>query len=96
MLNNKQKKQLKAIANTIDTKYQVGKQEITDTLLDMLDKALEAKELIKIDVLKSAEAPTMQIALDIASKLNATLIQVIGRKATLYRESKNHIIKLVK
>ncbi len=96
MLNNKQKKQLKGLANTLECKYQVGKAEVTDSLLDVLDKALTAHELIKIDVLKTSEAPVMQVALDVASRLNAELVQVIGRKATLYRESKEHKIKLVK
>jgi len=52
MLNNHQKAQLKGLASTLDTKYQIGKNEISPSLLDMLDKALVAKELIKIDVMK--------------------------------------------
>lgn len=97
MLTNNEKKQLKAIASTLDTKYQVGKNEITDTVVAMLDKALTAHELIKIDVMKSVVAPIMELALDLSSRLNADVVQVMGRVIVLYRYSKdNHKIKLHK
>ncbi len=97
MLTNNEKKQLKAIASTLDTKYQIGKNEITDTVVAMLDKALTAHELIKIDVMKSVVAPVMELALDLSSKLNAEVVQVVGRVIVLYRFSKeNHKIKLRK
>ena len=97
MLTNNEKKQLKTIASTLDTKYQIGKNEITDTVVAMLDKALTAHELIKIDVMKSVAAPVMELALDLSSKLNAEVVQVVGRVIVLYRFSKeNHKIKLRK
>ena len=97
MLTNNEKKQLKAIASTLDTKYQVGKNEITDTVVAILDKALTAHELIKIDVMKSVVAPVMELALDLSSRLNAEVVQVVGRVIVLYRFSKeNHKIKLRK
>ena len=83
MLTSGKKRQLKAIASTIDTKYQVGKNEITDTVICMLDKALTAHELIKIDVMKSVMAPVMELALDLSSKLNAEVVQVVGRVIVL-------------
>lgn len=97
MLTSAQKQQLKALASVDKTKYQVGKNEITDTLINMLDKALTARELIKIDINKSVVAPTMEIALDLSSKLNAEVVQVVGKVVVLYRKSKEKPkIKLVK
>lgn len=90
MLTNNQKKQLKAMASTLDIKYQIGKNEITDTVISMLDKALTAHELIKIDVMKSVVAPVMELALDLSSRLNAEVVQVVGRVIVLYRFSKDH------
>ena len=85
------------MASTLDTKYQVGKNEISDTVVAMLDKALTARELIKIDVMKSVEVPVMELALDLSSRLNAEVVQVVGRVIVLYRFSKtNHKIKLQK
>ena len=97
MLTSNEKRQLKAIASTLDTKYQIGKNEISDTVIAMLDKALTARELIKIDVMKSVEVPIMELALDLSSRLNAEVVQVVGRVIVLYRLSKtNHKIKLKK
>lgn len=97
MLTSNEKRQLKAIASTLETKYQIGKNEISDTVIAMLDKALTARELIKIDVMKAVVNPVMEIALDLSSKLNADIVQVVGRVIVLYRYSKeNHKIKLRK
>ena len=97
MLTNNEKKQLKALANTLDTKYLIGKNEITDTLIDMLDKALTAHELIKIDVMKAVVSPVMELALDLSSKLNAEVVSVVGRVIVLYRlNKKNQKIRLHK
>ena len=97
MLTSDEKRQLKAIASTLDTKYQIGKNEISDTVVAMLDKALTARELIKIDVMKSVAVPIMELALDLSSRLKAEIVQVVGRVIVLYRFSKdNHKIKLKK
>lgn len=97
MLNNNQKRQLKGLASTLDTKYQVGKNEISDTVVAMLDKALTAKELIKIDVMKAVTEPIMELALDLSAKLNAEVVQVIGRVIVLFRRNKEKPkIQLVK
>ena len=97
MLTSNEKRQLKAIASTLDTKYQIGKNEISETVIAMLDKALTARELIKIDVMKSVAVPVMELALDLSSQLNADIVQVVGRVIVLYRYSKeNHKIKLQK
>lgn len=97
MLTSNEKRQLKALASTLDTKYQVGKNEISDNLVAMLDKALTARELIKIDVMKSVEVPIMELALDLSSRLNAEIVQVVGRVIVLYRMNKqNRKIRLQK
>ena len=90
MLTQPQKKQLRALIAQDKTKYQVGKSEVTNALLDMLDKALTARELIKVEVLKSAASPVMEITLDLSSKLNADVVQVVGRVIVLYRKNKEN------
>ena len=90
MLTQPQKKQLRALIAQDKTKYQIGKSEVTNALLGMLDKALTARELIKIVVLKSATSPVMEITLDLSSKLNADVVQVVGRVIVLYRKNKDN------
>ena len=88
MLTQSEKKQLKALAATEQIKYQVGKKEITDSLIEMLDKALTARELIKIDVMRGADDPIMELALDLSSRLHAEIVQVVGKVIVLYRRNK--------
>lgn len=86
MLNKKQKVELKAQANTLKPLYQVGKQDISDTQIDLLDKALTANELIKISVLKTQDASVTNVAMELSSALHADVVQIIGRVITLYRK----------
>ncbi len=88
MLTQSQKKQLKALANNMDALYQIGKKELGEQQLIMLDKALEARELIKITVLKTVETPLTELAIDLSMKLHAEVIQVIGRMIVLYRKNR--------
>ena len=90
MLNPKQKRDLKALASTLTIRYQIGKNEISETLIDMLNKALTAHELIKIDVMKGCSLQIMEVALDITNKLNAELVHVMGRVIILFRRNKEN------
>ena len=95
MITKEQKKQLKALIVSDKTKYQVGKSEITDSLITMLDKALEARELIRVEVLKSAVTPVTELTLDLSSRLHADVVSVVGRVIILFRRNKeNPKIKL--
>ena len=97
MLTSSEKRQLKSLASVEKTKYQIGKREISSTVIDMLDKALTARELIKIDVMKAVEDQIMELALDLSSQLKAEIVQVVGRVIVLFRRNKNNPkIKLVK
>ena len=90
MLTPKQKRDLKGLASTLTTRYQVGKNDISDTLIDMLNKALVAHELIKIDVMKGCTLPVMEVAIDLSNKLNAELVTVMGRVIVLLRRNKEN------
>lgn len=90
MLTPKQKMSLRAKANQISFRYTIGKNEISKEVLDMLDKALEAKELIKVSLLKTVSSPIREIALDIASNTHSEIVQIIGKVIILYRKSKTN------
>ncbi len=95
MLTKEQKKILKSLIVQDKTKYQIGKSEITDSLITMLDKALDARELIRVEVLKNATTPVMELTLDLSSKLHADVVSVVGRVIVLFRRNKeNPKIKL--
>lgn len=86
MLNKKQKVDLKAEANTLKPLYQIGKNELGETQLVLIDKALTANELIKISVLKTQDSSVTNVAMELSSALHADVVQIIGRVITLYRK----------
>ena len=97
MLSPKQKRELKALASTLTIRYQIGKNEISETLISMLDKALTAHELIKIDVMKGYDGEMEPLAMDLSMKLKAEVVQIVGRVIVLFRRNKDKPqIKLVK
>lgn len=97
MINNRQKAQLKGLASKLNIKYQIGKNELTDSLVNVLDNALKAHELIKIDVMKGYTESLHELAINLSIKLQAEVVQVVGRVIILYRKNKdNPKIKLVK
>ena len=89
MLNSKQIKYLKGLANQLKAKYQIGKNLISETNIDLLDKALTKNELIKISVMKGFDQDIEEAANDLAEALNAEVIQVIGGVIVLFRKNLN-------
>ena len=67
---------------------QIGKATVTPELTNSVEQALEARELIKINVLKNCVADPTDIAALLAERTRAEVVQVIGKKIVLYRESK--------
>ena len=97
MLTQSQKKQLKSLAAKLEVKYQLGKKELSDTLIAMLDKALTAHELIKIDVMKGYDGEMEPLAMELSLRLKAEVVQIVGRVIVLFRRNKEKPqIKLVK
>ncbi len=94
MLNGKQKRFLRAEANHLKANVMIGKDGVTETVIDTLDTSLEAHELVKVSVLKSCEQEKNEIVIDLLSNTNAELVQTIGRQIILYRRSKEHKIIL--
>ena len=95
MLSKTQIRYLKGLASKLEIKYQIGKNEITDTVLDMLSKALDSHELIKITLNKVVSEEKEYIAETLVNELHAELIQIIGSTIILYRKNlKNPKISL--
>ena len=86
-INSKQRSKLRSLASTLTPITQIGKGGITDNLLKTLSDALEAHELIKVNVLENAEESPRAIAENVAELLGAICVTVIGRKAIFYRYS---------
>ena len=87
-MTSKQRAYLKSLASTMDPIYRVGKSSLTPEITKGIDDALEARELIKITVLKNCFDDTKEIAEIISERTRSQIVQVIGKKIILYRESK--------
>ena len=83
-MTSKQRAYLKGLAMKLDPVLQIGKASVTPELTSAVDEALEARELIKLHVLKNCfDDPKM-----IAERTHSQVVQVIGKKIVLYRESR--------
>ena len=87
-MNSKDRAYLRSLANTVDPILQVGKSGITDNLIKQVNDALEARELIKITVLETAPEDAKETAIKLSNNSNSVVVQVLGRKITLYRKRK--------
>lgn len=88
-MTSKQRAYLKGLAMTLDPIFQIGKASLTPEVVEAVSEALEARELIKISVLKNCVDDPKEIAETMAERTRSQVVQVIGKKIVLYRESKN-------
>ena len=87
-LTSKQRAQLRSLATNMDTIVHVGKDGIGDNLVKQADDALEARELIKGKVLdNNIEYDARLAAEELAKATRSEVVQVIGSKFVLYRET---------
>ena len=87
-MNSRQRAYLKSLAMTMDPIMQIGKASLTPEITGAADEALEARELIKIHVLKNCMDDPRAIAATLAERTHSQVVQVIGKRIVLYRESK--------
>ena len=88
-LTSKQRAQLRGLANSIATILHVGKDGLGDNLIKQADDALEARELIKGKVLENSMLTAREAAEALAKATRSEVVQVIGTKFVLYRQSHN-------
>lgn len=88
MLTTKQRAYLKGLAMNLDPIYQIGKSSLTPEITKGIDEALQARELVKIAVLNNCLDDPKELGSMVAERTRSELVQVIGKKIVLYRESK--------
>ena len=85
-MTGKERAELRKQANQLSAIFQIGKENITETLVEAVDAALKKRELIKLSVLETSELSAKEAAEELANATGAEVIQTIGRKLVLYRE----------
>ena len=86
-LSSKDRATLRAMANNMPAIFRLGKDGISDDFLAGIREALEARELIKIDILNNCDLDVKEAAHEVARRINAHVVQTIGKKFVLYRKS---------
>lgn len=86
-MTSKQRSYLMSLASNIDPIFQIGKASLTTEIEDAISEALEARELIKISVLKNCIDDPKQIAQVLAQDTRSEVVQVIGKKIVLYKQA---------
>lgn len=87
MITSKQRAYLRGLAQNLEPIFQIGKNGINDNQVEQIINALEARELIKINLLNSTPDDKHSIANELAEKTNSDVVQIIGKKITLYKRS---------
>lgn len=88
-MTSKQRAYLKSLAMNMDPIYHIGKASLTPEITSGIRDALEARELIKISVLKNCMDDPRELGQIISERTKSELVQVIGKKIILYKESKD-------
>lgn len=88
-MTSKQRSYLKGIAMTTEPIFQIGKSSVSPELTAAIAEALEARELIKITVLKNCLDDGKSIAQVLAERTRSEVVQVIGKKIVLYKPAKD-------
>ena len=87
MLSSKDRATLRAKAHHLNAIFHIGKDGVSPAFVTGIRDALEARELVKIDVLDNCLLDIREAAEIVASRSGAEVVQIIGRKFVLYKKS---------
>ena len=87
-LTSKERAYLRSLANTMEPIFQYGKGGITENYIRQIESALDARELIKITLLETADIDAKTLAAQLCEAAHCQSVQIIGRKIVLYREAR--------
>lgn len=97
MLTGKQRSYLKKLAHDLEPTVYIGKSGLTENIKKELEIGFESREIVKVKIQEGCLLDPKETANELAEELNAEFVQAIGRKFTLYRESKdNKVIEIPK
>ncbi len=85
MLTSKERATLRAMANTIETIGQIGKDGITENVIKQVEEALAARQLVKYRVLENSMLTAREAAFALCEATDSESVQIIGTRFVLYR-----------
>lgn len=94
-MDSKTRAKIRGLAQRVQPSVMIGKAGVDGGVISQIDMNLKAHELVKIDVLETADVDKKALLEQLAAELEAEPICTIGRKIVLYRYSskcKNHVL----
>jgi len=86
-LTGRQIRHLRALGNGEVVTLVVGKNGITEAVLDQLAQCFNTRELVKVKISERDPAVRQEMAEELARRSGTELVQVLGRTVLLYREA---------
>lgn len=87
MITTKQRAFLRGLGNALEPVMQIGKDGLTENSIQAIEQLLQARELVKFKVLNNCDDDAKSLANVIAIKVNADVVQAIGKVFILYKKS---------
>lgn len=87
MITSKQRADLRAESNSLETTLIVGKGGVTENILSEARNQLEARELVKGRVLETAFLSAREVSDTLCEELGCEGIQCVGSKFVIYKKS---------
>lgn len=87
MLTSKERAMYRAQANALETTLMVGKDGVTEALIEEAERLLTARELIKGKVLETAMMTAREVSDEICEATGAEGISCVGSKFVIWRFS---------
>lgn len=85
-INSKQRSVLRSMAHHLNPVIIIGKNGITDSVIDAIDKVIEKNELIKIKF-QEYKKEKKNISDQLVEKLDCHLIGIIGHNVIFFRRN---------
>lgn len=85
-LTKAQRSHLRKLANPLKPTVMLGRQGLTEALVEKIGRELDTHELIKLRLLEHKDQKD-QLAQTIVEETGAALVSIVGNVVTLYRQS---------
>lgn len=95
MLTSKQRSYLRSLGNEMEPILIIGKGGVTDNVVEQLDQALTARELVKVRVLPHTEFDVKEIGESLTRETVSEIVQIIGRNILFYRTPPKNAVKKI-
>jgi RNA-binding protein len=86
-LTGKERRHLRSIGAKLSPLVTIGQKSLSDSVLAEVNYALDQNELIKLKLVVAEGKARKELASELATTVNAHLVQVLGKSVLLYREN---------